>query len=64
MNCNWRNFAFILQIRLEFIVTRGQFHKAQMPKFVLQNAKIFVAFLLYNFIKALTPKFLRHNAKK
>ena len=34
-----------------------------MPKFVLQNAKIFVAFSLFNFIKALTPKFSQHQPK-
>ena len=44
-------------------VTRGQFYKTKLPKFVLQNAKIFLAFSMFNFIKALTPKFLRHNAK-
>ena len=43
---------------------RGRFHKAKTPKFVLQNAKIFVAFSLFNFIKALTPKLSQQNAKK
>ena len=45
-------------------LTRGQFHKTQTPKFVLQNAKIFLAFSLFNFIKAVMPKFPQHNAKK
>ena len=45
-------------------LTRGQFHKAQTTKFVLQNTKIFVAVSLFNFIKALMPKFSQHNAKK
>ena len=35
---------------------RGRFHKAKMPKFVLQNAKIFKAFSMFNFIKTLTPE--------
>ena len=43
---------------------RGRFHKAKMPKFVLQNTKILKAFSMFNFIKALTPKFSQHNAKK
>ena len=42
---------------------RGQFHKAQTPKFVIQNAKIFKAFTMFNFIKALMPKFSQHNDK-
>ena len=33
------------------------------PKFVIENAKIFKAFSMFNFIKALTPKFSQHNAK-
>ena len=35
---------------------RGRFHKAKMPKFVLQNAKIFLVFSFFKFKKALTPK--------
>ena len=46
------------------ITNLGQFHKAETPKFVLQNANIFMAFSLFNFIKALTPKFSQDNAKK
>ena len=44
--------------------SRGQFHKTNMPKFVIQNAKIFMAFSMFNFIKAFTPKFSQHIAKK
>ena len=29
--------------------TRGKFYKVQTPKFVLQNAKIFMVFSLFNF---------------
>ena len=35
-----------------------------MPKLVLQNAKIFKVFSMFNFIKALTPKFSQNNPKK
>ena len=42
---------------------RGQFHKAKRPKFLFQNAKIFMAFSMFNFIKALTPKFSKNIAK-
>ena len=48
----------------KFVGIRGQLNKAKMPKFVLQNAKIFMAFSMFNFIKALTPKFSQHIAKK
>ena len=41
----------------------GRFHKAKTPKCVLQNAKIFKAFSMFNFITALTPKFSQHTAK-
>ena len=43
---------------------RGWFLKTKMPNLVLQNAKIFMVFSLFNIIKALMPKFSQHNAKK
>ena len=43
---------------------RGRFYKAKMPKFVFWNAKIFRAFSMFNFIKALTPKFSQNNTKQ
>ena len=46
------------------LFTWGQFHKAKTTKFVLQNAEIYMAFSMFNFIKALMPKFSQHIAKK
>ena len=65
--CHASQLMFILFLGnrgFRIIETRGQFQKAKTLKFVLQNVKIFMAFSLFNFIKALTPKFLKHNAKK
>ena len=64
-------FTDVLSIKLEekvnkeknpswfyrLILDWGRFHKTQMPKFVLQNAKIFMVFSLFNFMKALTPNY-------
>ena len=35
-----------------------------MPKFELKNSKILMGFSLFNFIKALMPKFSQQNDKK
>ena len=43
--------------------TRGRFHKAQAPKFVLLNAKISKAFSMFNFLKAFTLKFSNLTSK-
>ena len=46
-----------------YLTPRGWFHEAKMPKCVLQNAINISVFSLFNFIKAVTPKFLQHNTK-
>ena len=58
------NFSWVGLETTTQTTTWCQFHKAKPPNFVLQNAKIFIAFSLFNFIKPLMPKFSQHNAKK
>ena len=46
--CSVANQSFTEKSNLK---SWGQFHKAKMPKFVLQYAKIFKALSIFNFIK-------------